>query len=83
MALHRTPLRDQMRTLRQLELDLHEILRLGGQSPRGGGRQEKGRGKTTSACDRRPEETRRKALRGLHMPYLRGKTKGDEKGIIG
>lgn len=28
---------------------------------------------TTSAYDRRPEETRRKALRGLHVPYLRGK----------
>lgn len=26
---------------------------------------------TTSAYDRRPEETRRRALRGLHVPYLR------------
>ena len=26
---------------------------------------------TTSAYDRRPEETRRKALWGLHLPYLR------------
>jgi len=26
---------------------------------------------TTSAYDRRPEETRRKALRGVHVPYLR------------
>ena len=26
---------------------------------------------TASAYDRRPEETRRKALRGLHLPYLR------------
>jgi site-specific recombinase XerD len=27
---------------------------------------------TTAAYDRRPEETRRKALRGLHVPYLKG-----------
>ena len=26
---------------------------------------------TTSAYDRRPEETRRKALRSLHLPYWR------------
>ena len=31
---------------------------------------------TTSAYDRRPEETRRKALRGLHMPYLGPRQKG-------
>ena len=28
---------------------------------------------TTSAYDRRPEETRRKALRAMHVPYLRGR----------
>ena len=33
--------------------------------------QKGGTGKTTSAYDRRTEETRRKALRGLHLPYLR------------
>jgi hypothetical protein len=27
---------------------------------------------TMANYDRRPEETRRKALRGLHVPYLRG-----------
>jgi len=26
---------------------------------------------STLAQDRRPEETRRKALRGVHVPYLR------------
>jgi len=31
---------------------------------------------TTSAYDRRPEETRRKALRGLHLPYLGPRQKG-------
>ena len=31
---------------------------------------------TTAAYDRRPEETRRKALRGLHLPYLRKVSQG-------
>ena len=31
---------------------------------------------TTAGYDRRPEETRRKALKGLHVPYLRGGRRG-------
>jgi len=31
---------------------------------------------TTANYDKRPEETRRKALRGLHMPYLGPRQKG-------